>query len=344
MMEAGVNYFGITPDQERFVRSEPVFYRRGFGGDPPMRYPADLYRSNYIGGPMFMDEPTMLLSGDGNINTVLWYWSDFGAVIQKRVRAAYTNSRGRRGRGSDLGNINLGDMQLWMPDYPCWETMRETIFYQMEGGCNGVVHEGRYQLSQFADGMTRWTGVERDYTPAEYFRYEYALLRGGTRPFDKFWGTSIYGQADPKITPLAVTMAYDMGARYVWYWTSDHDHHMPWPEQLELTRQIKAHAAKYPRRSIFDPLPTRDLAIIIPYGYFLTLAHGGESPHSTLWWVRELDKDRRNKSSQRYKRVMKRAHKAVIDASDRDEDFDITVDDGREITEYRRIVRISDEE
>jgi hypothetical protein len=40
---------------------------------------------------------------------------------------------------------------------------------------------------------------------------------------------------------------------------------------------------------------------------------------------------------------MKRALLAVIEAFDQKADFDITIDDGREITGYKRIVRISDE-
>ena len=226
-------------------------------------------------------------------------------------------------------------------DFPSWETASSTTFYQMEGGCNGLVHEGRYQLDGFQKDMDRWTGVKRKYTPEEYLRYEYALLRGGTRPFGKFWGTAIYGQADPKITPLAVTQAYDMGARYIWFWTSDHDHHLPWNEQIALVKTIKAHEKEHPRASIFAPTPRRDIAITIPYGYFLSLSHGA-NPDASLWWVRELDTGGTNDSSRRYRTVMERAHKAVIEAFDKKEDFDLTVDDGRKITGFKRVVTVSD--
>ena len=89
------------------------------------------------------------------------------------------------------------------------------------------------------------------------------------------------------------------------------------------------------RVSISGPQPTRDLAIVVPYGYFVSL----ESP----WFIRGLDPKGENEASARYRRLLSRAFAAVNEALDRHEDFDITVDDGREITGYRRIVRISSE-
>lgn len=349
MIDAGSNLFPLSAKNEEHVRSEPVFYLRSAAGDPKLRYPADLYRGNYVGAVMFMDEPTSILTGDENVNRTLKYWSDFAALIRARVHAQYNNryhygayhlDDALRGRG-----VNLGDMRLMQYDYPSWETVLETTYYQMAGGCNGLVHEGRYQLSEFTEGMDRWTGTRREYTPEEYLRCQFAMLRGGTRPFNKYWGTSIYGQCDPKLAPLAMTLAYDMGARYVWFWSSDHDHHMPWPEQIELTRHLRAHVQKHPRGSISGPPPTRDLAIALPYGYFMTLGHGADNPHSNLWWMRELDvKEHKNESSLKYARVMQRACKAVLEAINSKLDYDITVDDGRDIVGYKRVLKISDQE
>jgi hypothetical protein len=340
MIEAGINLFAIALDQERFVRAQPVFYLRETDRNAPISYPAYLYRSNYLGLQMFMDEPSILMVGDKNINTKLRYFSDAAALLEKRVRERY-EGRGSYGAfqlesGLEVQGINLGDMRVEQCDYPSWETLYETTFYQMAGGLAGLVHEGRYQLEPFNKAMARWTGVERAYTARDLLRYHYAFLRGGTRPFRKHWGTAVYGQMDPKIAPEAVTLAYDMGARYVWFWTSDHDHHVPWPEQLALARTLKEHASRHPRPSLFGPPPELDTAIVIPYGYFLSFEN--------LWWVRVLDKEGQNEASQKYRRLMKRAHDAVREALDRGEDFDITVDDGREIKSYRRVVRVSDEE
>lgn len=342
MVDVGFNLFTIAPNQEQYVRKEPVFYMRGFGGVPSLTYPTDLYRSNYLGSVMFMDEPTMILTGDTQINTKLRYFSDFASVIQQRVRSVYEKQAYTQERDLIKINVNLGDMRLKQYDFPSWETASSTAFYQMEGGCNGMVNEGRYQLDGFKKDMDRWSGVQREYTPQEYLCYEYALLRGGTRPFGKFWGTAIYGQADPKITPLAVTLAYDMGARYIWFWTSDHEHHLPWNEQIALVKTLRTHVNQNPRPSILAPAPQCDLAITIPYGYFPSLSQGGSNPDATLWWIRDLDSAGQSDSSLRYNRVMVRTLNAVIGAFNNKESFDITVDDGRIITGYNRIVTVSD--
>ncbi len=347
MVEAGVNLF-VHPLAEAYVRNEPVFYLRGAGGNAPLRYPADLYRSNYIGDNMFMDEPTCIMVGDKRVHTTLRYFTDAAALLTKRVRAWY-HSKGHYG-GYQLESefrkmgVSFGDMRLANIDYPSWETIYETAYYQLAGGLAGIVHEGRYQLDEFNTNVKASTGLDRRFTAEEMLRYHYAFLRGAARRFDKDWGTSIYGQADPKISPLAVRLAYDMGARYLWYWTSDHGHHLPWPEQMELTKLIREHAKARPRPSIRGPRPTLDKLILIPYGYFLTLeSPTGRKQPFDLWWVREMDAEGRNESSQRYRRLMQKAWNEVVKALDAKEDFDISVDDGHATSGYRKVVRLTDE-
>lgn len=339
MIRAGINLFQVRPQQEKFVRGEPVFYQRGVPGAPALRYPADLYRSNYYGLVMFMDEPTIIMIGDKNIHNTLRYFSDAATLIERRVRARYnsTASYGALQLDHSLRQAghNLGDMRIEQYDYPSWETIFETAYYQMRGPLAGIVHEGRYQLDEFDRNIAKWTGRKRTHTAEELLRYHFAFLRGGTRPFGKHWGTSIYGQADTAISPTAVKLAYDMGARYVWFWTSDHDHHMPWPEQLELARILRDHAARNPRPSIFGPQPTLDKVVTIPYPYFVSLRN--------MWWLRVLDPEGKNEASQKYARLMRRTIAAVHEAMEAGEDFDITVDDGREIKGYRQVVRITDD-
>lgn len=332
MIEAGINLFIVSPEQELWVRGEPVFYIRPVVGKPSMTWPADFHRSNFYGPQMFMDEPSVITVGDELIHRTLWYFSDAAALFERRVREGYLPGR----IGNELMRVaNMGDLRL-ESDYPVWETYYDTTFYQMVGGAAGVVHEGRYQFEEFDQKVGKWLSSPRKHTAEEQLRYHYAFLRGGTRPFNRTWGTAIYGQCDPTISPLAMTLAYDMGARYIWFWTSDHDHHMPWPEQLELARTLKAHAAAHPRRSIYAPQPVLDLVITIPYGYFLSLEH--------LWWVRELDEEGKNEASRRFRRLMERAHREIELALERGDDFDVSVDDGREIAGYRRVIRISDAE
>jgi hypothetical protein len=340
MIDVGINVFWVEAGVDRLVRTRDVFYIRGHGDGPSaLQYPADLYRSNYLGPAMFMDEPACLMMGDKALNGMVRYFSDGTNLLTKRVRAIY-NSNDDYGRYAlerpNAGQrINIGGMRLDQYDFPSWETRYDTAWYQMAGGCNGIVHEGRYQLADFDKRVTGFIRQDRKHTVEQLLKFHYAFLRGGVRPFGKFWGTSIYGQCDPAISPKAVTLAYDMGARYIWYWTSDHDHHLPWVEQIELTRKLRKHAAEHPRPSIFGPKPTLDLAITIPYGYCLSI--------EDISWARILNDPGKNEALLKYERLMGRLLAAFHEACDRNEDFDITVDDGREITGYRKIVRITDE-
>ncbi|HAK96911.1 MAG TPA: hypothetical protein DCM87_18460 [Planctomycetes bacterium] len=341
MIAAGMNLFGIVPGAGEFIREEPVFHR---GGGAGLSYPADLYRSNFVGPEMFMDEPACLMVGDKTVHTTLRYFTDAAALLGARVRAQSPKRVFALERELVKAGVSFGDMRLAQVDVAIWETRYETAFYQLAAGGAGFVHEGRYQLGEFNEWARASTGSDRRYTAEEMFRYHFAVMRGAARRFGKDWGTSIYGQADPALSPLAVTLAYDMGARYVWFWTSDHDHHLPWPEQLELARVLARHAAAKPRPSIRGPRPVLDKAIAIPYGYFPVL----ESPSKRrnawdLWWVRELDPEGRNEASLRYRRLMERAFAEVNRALDAREDFDITVDDGAEIAGYRKVVRVGAE-
>ncbi len=336
MIEAGINLFVVDDKQVAWVRGKPVFSI--WGGEGKKGFPADLYRSNWLGPVMFLDEPGIIMVGDKNIHTILRYFSDAAAVLEKRIRseADLPGGRGRYNLDKSLrdAGVNLGDLRIEQWDFPAWETLFETAHYQLEAGLPGIVHEGRYQLAPFDAAVARWTDSSRKHTPEELLRYHYAILRGGARAFGGHWGTSIYGQCDPALSPRAVTLAYDMGARSIWFWTSDHDHHMPWPEQLELARTIKKHAREHPRTSLKLP-GVLDKAIAIPYGYFVSLEN--------LWWVRALDKEGKNEASQAYRRLMGRVIAEVHRAFDAREEFDIVVDPGKEIEGYRRVVKVSDE-
>lgn len=340
MVDAGMTQFGVVPGMESWLRSQPVYHRTL---PDPTTYPLDLYRSNFTGPVMFMDEPTCIMVGDKTVHTTLRHFTDASVLITKRVRSLYHPRALGMAQHLRGAGISLGDMELLQDDFPTWETRYETAFYQLAGGGSGFVHEGRYQLGEFNEWAKATTGHDREYTAEEMLRYIYAHMRGAARHFGKHWGTSIYGQADPAITPLAITLAYDMGARWIWYWTSDHDHHLPWPEQLELTRHLRKHVDLHPRRSIRATPPVLDKAIVIPRGYFLVL----ESPTGRrnawdLWWVREMDAAGQNEASRAYRALMRDALAEVNAALDAGEEFDFVVDDGRPISRYRRVVRLRD--
>jgi hypothetical protein len=252
-----------------------------------------------------------------------------------------------RARGAGLGSL-----QLAQTDFPVWETRYETAFPQLEAGFGGFVHEGRYNLTNFyASGhsfdacVTASTGLKRAHTAEEMLRIHYAFLRGAARHFGKDWGTSIYGQADPAISPLALHLAYDLGARYLWYWTSDHEHHLPWSEQLQLTRGLKAHAHAHPRRSTRRTGELLDTVIVIPRDSLAVVESPLQRRHAwDLWWVRDLDAAGTNTASRRYRDFMHNLFTEIHRALDAKESFDLAADDGRPFVGYRKVIRIRETE
>lgn len=346
MIAAGFNSFALVPGIEAWLRGQPVFYRRGPGGDAPLRWPADFYRSNFQDSVMFEDEPACVMLRDETLQKSIRSFTDLAEVLRARIRSTYARESRALERHLRARGEALGDLVLAQP-FPVWETRYETAWYQLEAGFSGFVHEGRYHLEDFyqsGHSFDAWveasTGIAREHTAGEMLRFHYAFLRGAARHHGKHWGTSIYGQADPDIAPLAVTLAYDLGARWVWFWTSDHGHHLPWPEQLALARHLRAHQKAHPRPSIREPA-TVERAIVLPRGSFLFI----ESPTARrnpwdLWWLRALDPAGENEASRRYRGFRRRALSEVHRALDTGTDFAITVDDGRPIDGYREVVRI----
>lgn len=341
MIDAGMNLFTIAPEQEPWVRCEPVFYLRSAAGPPSLRYPADLYRANYLGPAMFLDEPASILTWDKYAAGVITHFSDVAVLIEERTRATFDSECPHYGRfwlGQQLRSlgVHLGDWRVGQLELPIWETQYDTTFYEVKGGGSGIVHEGRYQLNQFDDLMARFTGERRPHTARQMLQWYYAFLRGGTRPFGKGWGTAIYGQCDPAIAPQAFATAYEMGARYFWFWTSDRGHHVPWPEQLALARSLQAYAREHPRASIYAPRPKSDKLILLPQGTFATYAKPG--------WFPGLDAPGNHAESQAYQRVQRRLGNAVEQCYRQGEDFDIAIDDARTVKGYRQVVRLSEKE
>ena len=336
MIDAGMNLFTIDANQEQWVQDEPVFYTRLTTGNPLVQYPADLYRANYIGTAMFMDEPASVVIWDNTRGATFAHFADVTALIEKRTHSMFDSQDlyyGAYGTEKALG-VNFGDMRLAQTELPVWETQYDRTFYVMKGGGTGIIHEGRYQLKDFNDKLAKVAGSDCQFSSREMLEYYYAWLRGGTRPFGKFWGTAIYGQCDPALAPEAFTLAYDMGARYFWFWSSDHGHHVPWLEQLELTRQFKRYVETHPRRSIFAATPKRDAVITIPNGWFVSL----DDPV----WMRGFDSHGTNGESRIYRDLQRKTLRTAHDFLARGKSLDITIDDGHQLTGYRRVVKIAE--
>lgn len=335
MIDCGVNYFTVNSAQERYVCRRAVFYDMRPG--PTFRYPETLLRSNYLGVVMFMDEPAILMVWNEHVYDRCRRNVDMANLLRMRVRQRY-HGDGAYGmllldRLLREWGAPLGTMRLREADFPIWETRISTAFYQLQAGCTGIVEEGRYDLASERKDLTRVFGGAPDLTPREVLLLHYAWLRGAARATGKSWGMSIYGQADPAISPLAVTLAYDMGARYIWYWTSDHDHHLPFPEQMALTRLIRAHAAKHPRPPRDELLHAAKAAVAFPEGY-------AYDPFS-IWGSPYLGIDNRNEYGVSDRDILIAGLFEAIKLMKKGVDFDFIIDtNGFTPTGYDLVVHV----
>jgi hypothetical protein len=337
MIAAGINYFTVDPEQAEWIRKRPVFYEQGkLDGTP---FPEILYRSNYWGAVQFVDEPACYIYGDGDAKAAAKRPADLAALLQVRVRR--TLKIGKRNYSSLAldralrdARFVLGSMSIVEPDIPIWETLISTSFYQLQSqAAAGIIQEGRYRLDSFLSNLKR-IGVDAEgIGEREMLLFDYAFMRGASRAWGTDWGTSIYGQADPEISPQAVTLAYDLGARYVWFWTSDHGHHMPYGEQLDLTRKLRAHQKANPRPSRRKLRAAAKVAIALPYGYIVDFG--------PLWASNDFAHDKLNEVGVPYGDVVKAAVREAVDCLKKEESFDFIVDaPGFHPKGYARIVHI----
>ncbi len=337
MIEAGINYFTVDPEQAEWIRRRPVFYeQRDLKG---ARFPEILYRSNYTGAVQFVDEPACYIYGDEDAKKGAKRPADLAELLALRVLRTLSIETGpysslRLEQALCDAGFNPGLMLVVEPDIPIWETLIQTSFYQLQSGAaSGIIHEGRYRLDSFRASLKK-IGLESEWVgEKEMLLFHYAFLRGAARAWDADWGMSIYGQADPAISPLAVTLAYDLGARYIWYWTSDHQHHLPYREQLDLTRRLRAYQKDHPRKSSKELVMAAKVAIALPYGYVMDFG--------PLWASNDFALDKANEAGVAYGEVVRAAAKQAMDCLKKGESFDFAVEsEVLNLAGYERIIRI----
>lgn len=340
LVSLGLNCLMVDDKVEVWIRHLPVFYYKQFGEACSIDYPNILYRSTFQGSVPFIDEPEIHILEDKEDLAKIKRPEEGAFLLTNRLQEIHQSpvpNEWRRGllrerllsRGINLGILNLDDA-----DHPIWVTMLETSFYQLQGGPAGVVHEGRYQVEEFVRDCKRFINEEIMLTSRELLLINYAWLRGAARAWRKSWGVAIYGQCDPEIAPLAVTLAYDMGARYIWFWTYDHQHHLPHFMKLNLLRHLSEHKATHPRESLEALLFSASTVIALPYGYGYCLGF------DQMWESPNLNIAELNAIGVPHRAVIASALKEAINCVKRGEDFDFTVDIGQSFEGYHRVLRI----
>lgn len=299
MIAAGINYFRVAGEQVAWVRKRPVFYE---GYDPDIAFPEELYRPSFRGLRMYLDEPACRLAGEyppgSSLGTAVEMIHEH--IAEQIHPASYHEVLTRSG-------IDLGTLMLVEPDIPIWETYVATSYYQLEANPCGIVQECRWRIDPNADSqqilmlqrINETFGVDIPVTPENLFLWFYSQMRGPARAFGCKWGMSIYGQAEPHLRLPSMKLAYDQGAEFIWFWTSDHDHHVPYREQLRLARQITDYAASRPPRDLDQRRRAAKVAIVIPYGYTLPT-----SWQLFTWGTHIYPLDRKNQHDLTYKEVL----------------------------------------
>lgn len=299
MIAAGINYFTARGPQVNWICHKPVFYD---GFSPEIAFPEELYRPNFRGLRMFLDEPACRLAGKYPEGASLQTAVD---MIHEHIRHKLYNVSYRTLLNSH--GIDTGTMSLVEPAIPIWETYIGTSYYQLEANPYGIVQECRWRIDPNADSeqilmlqrVNEEFGVNIPVTPENLFTWFYSQIRGPALAFGAKWGMSIYGQAEPHLRIASMQLAYDMGAEFVWFWTSDHDHHVPYTEQLELARAISEYADAQPPRDLDTLRGAADVAVVLPYGYTLPTVW-----QMFTWGTHIYPLDRTNSHGLTYRQVL----------------------------------------
>ncbi len=261
MIAAGGNLFRPTDEQLPWIINKPVFLR-GL-----VSFPDTLYRSNYLPARMFLDEPMTRLGWSGGIPDQALGPEQVANILRMRVEKLV---KPKRRELAFRGQVNpLGTMSILAPRPPSWETEYWSAWHQLAGGATGIIHEGRYvhrgygwdPESLFGEGLEGLS--DRD-----QFNCMFAFLRGAARAFEKYWGMSIYPEADPALHLPAMIRAYQMGARCIWFWSHGGGPHPTLMDvQLKLTRALNEYASAHPRGSQQETLRQARVGIVLPAGY-----------------------------------------------------------------------------
>ncbi len=334
--QVGMNLFTVAPDQRPFVQDEPVFFVCGLEG---ARIPELLYRSNYWGPVMFMDEPAHLAMARDELQGVTTpreTADKFVAMVAERLHG--DGSYGQRGlqRALREAGCDFGPLEFVQDNYPVWETVTASAWYEFKAGLPGFVFEGRYRPQKLADEIKETFGLDFPATPDACLQFNYAWYRGAARHFGGKWGVAVYGQMGLDVVPLAFPRAYDEGASYLWFWTSDHGHHVPYPEQKSITRALRDYEAQHPRPAPPEALSARaQVAIALPYGYHLD---DYVLSRDSLWRKPEvMGLDLINAAGVPYRQVLRAALLEVIDCLNQGIEFDLVYWGDGDLTGYREI-------
>ncbi len=356
MIAAGINCVRVNEEQVEWVKNRNVFY---WGIDATaLGYPECLYRSNYLGPAIFMDEPAVCtrdhvlrpkLKADPAFRKALTPQLAFEAFQNYFHTVKYDGAPTRLCKGLESHpEIDLRDMRFLQQNLYTWETIISSAAYQLSEGDTktpaAVVFEppGRVGTMRTLPEMNMTYGCQIPIdNPKNLASILYGFLRGAARQTDKNWGMSIYGQVHRADAFWLQTHAYDLGARHFHYWDNYQLACVPYSEVLALSRNLSAHVESHPHRNLDKLRAAAEAVILLPPGY--NLGHV-EMGRGNLWGVGELNLERRNREGVKYRTVMHNFFTEIERAIRLGIAFDLLWDlEGLKLSDYREVVRIRED-
>ena len=356
MIVAGINCVRVDAEQVEWVKNRNIFY---WGIDAAaLGYPECLYRSNYLGPAIFMDEPAVCtrdhvlrpkLEADAAFRKELTPQLAFEAFQDYFHTAKYDGAPARLCKGLESHpDVDLGDMKFLQQNLYTWETMISSAVYQLlEGDTEtpaAIVFEppGRVGTMRTLPEINMTYGCQIPIDdPKNLASILYGFLRGAARQTDKNWGMSIYGQVHRADAFWLQTHAYDLGARHFHYWDNYQLACVPYSEVLALSRNLSAHVESHPHRNLDKLRAAAEIVILLPPGY--NLGHV-EMGRGNLWGLGELNLERHNREGVKYRTVMHNFFTEIERAIRLGVAFDLLWDlEGLKLSDYREIIRIRED-
>lgn len=356
MIEAGMNCLRVDKEQAGWIDRRDVFYW-GIGGEE-VNYPECLYRSNYLGPVLFLDEPAVC-TRDHVIRPRLRNEREFRKIITPQIvleefkkyfhRAKYQGNPTNLLRGlAARPDVDIGDMEFLQQNLYSWETMISSALHQLGEGKSeppsSMVFEppGRFGTLRTLPemNMAYCCQIPVD-DPKNLIGIIYGFLRGAARLTNKGWGMSIYGQVDRADTSWFLTHAYDLGATLFFFWDAHQLACVPYNECLALARNLRTHAESHPYRDLKKLRQAAEVAILLPAGYNLGHVYMGKG---NLWGLGELNLERVNREGIKYRIVMGNFFTEIERCIRMGVAYDLFWDiEGYKFNGYRQVVHIKED-
>lgn len=353
LREAGVSCVAAQGEQSEWADDLGLYYWRGASSLP---YPEMLYRSQYLGEALFLDEPAVV-TRDHVLRPRLAREPAFRRSISPQLafeafrehfEKARTESPQRMERAlAARPDVSLGSMRVRQQNLYTWETMADTAGWQLSRDSNApdaFVFEppGRVGARRTLPEMDMTYGVQiPPAAPGNLTGILYSFLRGASRATGKQWGVSIYGAVDRADAPYWLTRAYDLGATRFFFWDNYQLAAVPFPEVLALARHLSGHARQHPRPGLEKLRSAAEVLLLLPRGYGLGHVQMGKG---SLWGIPELNLERTNAQGVTYRMVMANLFTEIERCLRMGVEFDTRWDlPGLPLSGYREVVRVRED-